>query len=312
MTIRTFDAGDEATQISIYNEAAAELPRFKPATLDEVRRRHRAADFDRASRFFALAGGRPVAYAGFQANGRISYPWCRKGHEALAEPLLAHVLEQMKKRGMQRAFAAYRADWPAVRAFLLRHGFTVVRDIINFVLDLAEMPTPAARASSNISPLLPADVPAVLALGAKVLQARSPAELEDHLFRNPYFGPDSLFALRNRTDGTPVAVGALIANPTYADPKQVDAGMPCFRLGAFGTEGMNTKRINGLFSFLVADNRDAAPLGLDLMAHASMRLEETNVEAFGAQVPSDAPHLLRFYSQYYRRQGSFPIFERVL
>jgi hypothetical protein len=88
--------------------------------------------------------------------------------------------------------------------------------------------------------------------------------------------------------------------------------MPCFRLGAFGTEGMNTKRINGLFSFLAADNRDVTPFALDLMGYASMQLQETTVECLAAQVPSDAPHLLRIYKQYFRRQGSFPIFERAL
>ena len=42
MTIRTFQPGDEATQVAIYNEAAAALPRFKPATAVEVQRRQLA------------------------------------------------------------------------------------------------------------------------------------------------------------------------------------------------------------------------------------------------------------------------------
>ncbi len=312
MTIRTFESGDEATQVSIYNEATADLPRFKAATLDEVRRRCRAPDFDPTTRFFALAEGRPVGYATFQSTGRVSYPWCRKGHEPLADALLARVLKEMKARGLPSAFAAYRDDWPAVKELFARHGFAAVREMVNFVLDLADMPTPAARPASGITPLTPEDVPAVLALGTGVLRCRTAAELEAHLFRNPYFGPGSLFALRARGNGTSVAVGALVANATYANPKAVDASMPCFRLGAFGTEGMNTKRINGLFSFLAADNRDVAPFALDLMGHTVMRLDETDVEALGAQVPSDAPHLLRFYKQHFRRQGSFPIFERAL
>ena len=45
MTIRTFRPGDDIAQVSIYNEAAASLPKFKPATVDEIRRRTRAADF---------------------------------------------------------------------------------------------------------------------------------------------------------------------------------------------------------------------------------------------------------------------------
>jgi len=43
-----------------------------------------------------------------------------------------------------------------------------------------------------------------------------------------------------------------------------------------------------------------------------MRMGTTDVETLAAQAPSDAQPLLRFYKQYFRRQGSFPIYERVL
>src|SRR5262245_59517767 len=98
MTIRTFEAGDDAAQVSIYNEAAQELPKFKPATLDEVRRRLRGPDGHPASRFFAVAEGRPVGYATFSASGRVSFPWCRKGHEQFAQPLFEAVLQAMRQR----------------------------------------------------------------------------------------------------------------------------------------------------------------------------------------------------------------------
>src|SRR5581483_2809788 len=117
MSIRTYQAGDEVAQLSIYNEAAGDLPRFKPATLDEVRRRLTGPDFDPSARFYALANGRPAAYATFQANGRVSFPWCRRGHEALAEPLFLHMLAAMRQRGHKKAFAAYRGDWPVVKEF---------------------------------------------------------------------------------------------------------------------------------------------------------------------------------------------------
>src|SRR5262245_63292906 len=123
MTIRTFEAGDDAAQVSIYNEAAGELPKFKPASLDEVRRRLRAPEFDPGSRFFAVADGRPVGYASFAPSGRVSFPWCRKGHERFAGPLFDFVLAAMRQRGLKRAFAAYRADWPAVGEFFLQQGF---------------------------------------------------------------------------------------------------------------------------------------------------------------------------------------------
>src|SRR3954447_4787931 len=111
MSIRTYQPGDDVAQVSLYNEAAGALPRFKPATIDEVRRRCRAADFDPATRFFATADGRAVGYVTFQPNGRVSFPWCRRGHEHLAEPLLGHALEAMRRRDLKRAFAAYRGDW---------------------------------------------------------------------------------------------------------------------------------------------------------------------------------------------------------
>lgn len=95
MTIRTFQAGDDVAQVSIYNEAAAALPRFKPATLDEVRRRCRDPLFDPNTHFFAVANDLAVGYATFHANGRLSYPWCRKGHEDQAEGLFQAVLAEM-------------------------------------------------------------------------------------------------------------------------------------------------------------------------------------------------------------------------
>jgi hypothetical protein len=118
--------------------------------------------------------------------------------------------------------------------------------------------------------------------------------------------------LRSRADGQPLAAAVLVTGPNFASPKQVDAGMPCFRLGAFGTEGLTTKRINGLFSLLVAEGNQVGALALDLLGHAARRLEDTDVETLAAQVPSDVPHLVRFYKQYFRRQGAFPIYELAL
>jgi hypothetical protein len=311
MAIRTFQPGDEAGQVSIYNETAADYPKFKPATLDEVRRRCRT-NFDPSTRFFAEVNGRLVGYAGFHPNGRVSFPWCRKGHEDQAEPLFQAVLNAMQARKMPLAFAAYRGDWPVPCAFFRDHGFRQAREMVNFVIDLADMPTPAAKPSSTISPLRSEDMPAVFALAPQALRARSPEELEKDLLHNPYFGANAVFALRGRTDNAPVAVGVLVENAEYANPKQLDAEMPCFRLGAFGTEGMQTKRITGMFSFLTRVGSQANPSGLDLMGQAAYRLRDTDVDCLAAQAPSDVPHLLRFYQQYFRRQGSFPVFERQL
>ena len=312
MTIRTFTAGDDAAQVGIYNEAAAHLPKFKPVTLDELRRRLRAPDFDPATRFFALEGSRPVGYATFQTNGRVSFPWCRKGHERWAEPLLDAVLAAMRARGLPTAFAAYRADWPEPCEFFLSHGFAQAREMVNFVMELTDMPTPSARPAISIRPLTADDAPAVHALAPNLFRVRDAAELGRHLLENPYFPPRSVSVLRSRADGAPVGVGILIENPDYADPHKIDASMPCFRLGAVGTEGMTTKRVNGLFSFAAAADGRFNAVGLDLLGHAALRLQDTETSTLAAQAASDAPHLLRFYKQYFRRQGSFPIYERPL
>src|SRR5205085_5603190 len=120
------------------------------------------------------------------------------------------------------------------------------------------------------------------------------ADIERAWFHNAWFAPTSLFCLRHRTDHHPVAAGALILNSSYANPKQVDSAMPCFRLGAFGTEGLTTKRINCLFSFFVTDARDTNALGVDLLGHAARLMQDANGEALAARVSSDVPHLVRF------------------
>jgi hypothetical protein len=311
MTIRTYLPGDEVAQVSIYNEAAGSLPKFKPATVDEVRRRIRAADFDPGSRLYAIEEGNPVGYVTLQPNGRISYPWCRLDKEQWAIPLLERVLAKMKRREMPRAWAAYRGDWTSIRDFFIAQQFEQKREIFNFVLDLIEMPTPAASATTQVSQVTPNDVQSLKDKAGDVLRA-SLAEIEQGWFRNSWFTPASLFALRSRSDNHPVAVGALILNSSYPNPKHVDSAMPCFRLGAFGSEGLTTKRINGLFSFIVTEPRDTSALGLDLLNHAARLMQDVNGETVAAQVSSDVPHLVRFYRQYFRQQGSFPLFERPL
>jgi hypothetical protein len=313
VNIRTFRQGDEVHQVAIYNEAVSTLPRHKPATTQDVLRRVTARDFDPTMRFFALDGEQPVAYALFNPNGRVSYPWCRKGHEGLAEPLFQHTLRTMQQRGFRKAFTAYRGDWATVLEFFRRQGFVVAREMVNFVLDILDLPTVPRRPNANITSLQRGDVPALFALAPHVLRCRTAKELEEYLFANPYFGADALFVLRGRKDRVPLAVGILLANPAYADPKAVDADMPCFRLGAFGTEGMQTKRIKGLFSFLCRDDPQCAAPAVDLVAHAGGLLHDgDDITSLAAQVPSDAPHLLRFYQTRFRRQGSFPVMERDL
>jgi hypothetical protein len=313
VSIRHYQPGDESAQVEVYNTAAAALPRFKAATLPEVQRRTTARGFDPATRWYAEDGGRVVGYATFSPNGRVSYPWCLPGHERHAEPLFEVVLRTMGERGLRTAFTAYRSDWPTIHDFFLRRGFAQVREMVNFLLDFHDLPTATSRPANPISALTPQDVPAVLALGGGVLRLTDPAALHAWLFENPYFPPQALFALRSRQDNAPAAVGILVADPRYPDARGVDADMPCFRLGAFGTEGMTTKRVRGLFSFLARPDRSLFALGMDLLGQAAARLEEDDdLPCFAAQVASDAQGLFSFYRQCFQRQGSFPVFERAL
>jgi hypothetical protein len=311
--IRSYRPGDEEAQVGIFNTAAASLPKFKPATLQEIQRRVRAKDFDSGTRFYAEERGQLVGYCAGHANGRVSYPWTLPGAEAAQEPLFAAMVQALRQRGVARAFAAYRGDWPTINSFFTQQGFALAREMVNFVVHFVDMPTPAARAPNAIRTLVPADVPAVFAMAPEVLRVKTPEALHDYLFKNPYFPPEALFVLRSRHDDSPLAVGLLIANAAYADPEAIDPNMPCFRLGAFGTEDMQTKRIRGLYSFLARLDKSIFSLGMDLLGHATYRLDETDdLGCFAAQVPSDVPLLLSFYQRNFRRQGSFPVYERDL
>lgn len=311
--IRPFQSGDEAAQVEIYNTVAAGLPFFKPATTQEIVRRTRGRDFDPRSRFFAEVGGKVVGYAGYHLNGRVSYPWCLPGHEACALPLFEKVVEEMRGRKLSRAFAAYRNDWGLTHEFFEKQGFHKAREIHNFVLDLLEMPTPPARMANNVSPVTRDDVPAILKMNPQALRVGTDEELERHLLKNPYFGTSSVFALRSRADDSPIGVAVLITEPTFANPKAVDANMPCYRLGAFGSEGMQVKRINGMFSFLARAEANVHSVGMELLGQATYRLRENDeMECLAAQVATDVPNLLSFYQRNFRFQGKFPVFERAL
>jgi hypothetical protein len=214
---------------------------------------------------------------------------------------------------MPRAFAAYHKDWTAPAEFFPAQGFPKVRDMVNFLQELTEMPTLISRPNSPITPLQPDDLPALHAMAPTLWRGLTVNDLHKHLFQNPYFNPQALFVLRSRIDQQPMAVGLLIEDATFADPSQLDANQPCFRLGAFGTEGMQHKRVNGMFSFVVPEqSRSGAALAMDLMGHAAATFDDSSAHGVAAQVPSDQPHLLRFYQGHFRRQGSFPVYERVL
>lgn len=153
------------------------------------------------------------------------------------------------------------------------------------------------------------EVAVIPSLGPEIFPGdAAPEPLACFYWENPYFGAESLLALRRADDGAFLAATLGIANAAYADPTKVDPAMPCFRLGALGTEHERHKRINGMFSVVFRDEAD----GAILLAEAVRRFESAGLTHVAAQAPSDAPRLVAFYDRYFSRQGSFPNYARRL
>jgi hypothetical protein len=309
MVIRAYLPGDETTQVAIFNASAAGLPGFKPATVDEVARRYRTVDPDPASKLYADEDGEVVGYAVFNPNGRVSYPWCLPHAQAQRGPLLESVLAAMCQRGHTEAFAVYRGDWEPVLTFFQAHGFSPARTMINYAAERAGLPRSAVPSDQVIRPLERGDLPQIVELGRRLFAASDRATLGEFFWKNPFFDASSLFALAPASDpGKLLAAALLIANPAYADPTKIDAAMPCFRLGAFGTESQRHKRVSGLFSCVF----DSEPAAETLLAEAVRRVEAAGLTHLAAQAPSDQPALVAFYDRFLRRQGSFPILRRAI
>lgn len=312
MDIRTFQPGDEAVQVALYNGAACQFPGFKPAKVEDVQKRTRVRGFDPSTRFYAVESDEVIGYCTLEpGQGRISYPWCHRGHNSAAGRLFEAAMNSARERRLTSLFAAYRKDWKAVQDFLEKQGFAKVREMVNFALDVVDLPTTMMGSSAPLSPLSREDLPFLAEIGRGVL--RLPAEkLEAYFFANPYFPAESVHVMRSKDDGSPLAVGIGIERASYADVHQIDSFAPCFRLGAFGTEGLNTKRVNGLFSFLVRKPETALNLGLTLLHDACEAMTDGTVNSVAAQAPSDVPYLMGFYGRYFREQGRFPVYERAL
>ena len=311
MNIRTFQSGDELAQAAVFNMAAFAQPGFKPAQAEEVRKRTRGRNFDPTARFYAVDGGQVVGYCVLEPEqSRISYPWCKKGSEAAAPLLFDAAIASAKQRGLTKLFTAYRRDWESVLRFFADNGFTKTRDMINYWADPVDLPTIANRSGLPLSRLKREDIPALAKIGKGVI--RLPAEkLEHYFFSNPYFPVEAMLVMRARGEGELVAVAMGLEVGSWADVKKIDPLAPCFRMGAFGTEGLNAKRVNGLFS-LVAKPEHTISAGLGLLSEATQEMTEGTVSAMAAQCPSDVPHLLNFYSRYFKEQGRFPVLERTL
>ena len=131
----------------------------------------------------------------------------------------------------------YRADWEPVLSFFTEHEFATTRTVINYVADLAGLPHEDVPLDQMIRPLEHGDLPALLALGAGMIDGTNRDELIKYFWENHHFDPSSLFALTPVSDAAKtLGVALLNCNPDHADPTRIDAAMPCFRLGTFGTE----------------------------------------------------------------------------
>jgi hypothetical protein len=311
MPIRSYQTGDEHAQARIYNAAAGALPGFKPATAEEITRRYQQADPHDGARYFAIEHGELVGYALFGSNGRVSYPWCLPGSEIVREPLLETLLIDMRKRGLREAWAAYRGDWSPVLQFLRQHDFREIRTMVNYVADLSRLGASVELPSNRqVVRLEPEDLPRLIALAPELFRDVRARELEQFYWHDPVYNfPENLFALKDNSSGAVLGVYLLVASDRFADPTKIDAAMPCFRLGAFGTERERHKRVNGLFSCAVGDVAEAE---LILTSSAAARATELGLARLAAQAPSDAVALCAWYDRRFHRQGSFPILSRRL
>jgi hypothetical protein len=307
MIIRNCLPGDAEHEARVYNSVASRLPGFSPITSEEVRRATGCRGVEAGTRFYAEESGTVVGFAWFEPSGRVHFPWCLPGHERMAHPLMASVFRALGERRVVRAFAACRGDWADQIEFFEDHGFDQVREMVNFTQSIGDLPTMFQRPGLDVGPIRPSDLPGIEALVPGLLRLHG-APLARHLIDNPNLPGDALYVLRK--DGVPRGVGLLVDDVAFADVETLDARSPIFRFGAFGTEGLPTKKVNGLFSFLAAAGKEAQLIGQDLLWYGTSRMETNTFEMLAAQVPSDVPHLLNFYERYFQKQGSFPVLER--
>lgn len=309
--IRTYRPGDEAEQVAIYNSATRDLPAFKIASVDEVSRRNRAADFDPNSKLYAERDGKVVGYISFSSNGRVSAPWCLDSDHDAAGPLFEALFAAMRLHGHRRAWAAYRADWPGVRHLLEHGGFRQSHEIVNYVASMASLPREPVPSPFAIRPLRRDDVIAAYRLDPAAFGVASADALARAWLDGPYMSADSLFVLQDES-GSIGGVGLAILNPNYADVAKIDSAMPCFRLGTTRTESERTKRVNGVFSYVARVGPENGRFALWLLTEACRRMEAARVTQVAAQCPSDRPTESAFYAAYFQRQQAFPVFVRDL
>lgn len=309
MFIRKLLPSDLESWVAIHNAVVVPLAGHHLLTVDEARRRTTGPMFDPGTHFFAEVENHVVGHASFDAtSGQVSYPVCLPGYESLAHPLFTAVLRAMAERKIPKAFAAYRHDWQPVWDFFEDHDFVKTREMMNYTQSIGDLPTMFQRPGLNIATLKPDDLHEIEAFAADTFRF-SGQRLIDYFTKNVRLPADAIFVLRRR-DGRIKGVGLMIDDATMMPVEETDPTAPSFRFGAFGTEGIHCERVNGLFSFLAPAGNEAELIGQDLLWYATSRADHNSFETLAAQVPSDVGHLVNFYNRYFRKAGSFPIYER--
>lgn len=309
MIVHNSSTCDAESETRIYNAAASRLPGFVPVSAEEIRRGPTGRNQSQTFRLYADDDGAVVAYLTFETSGRIHVPWCMPGHEKMAHVLLTSALHALDQRKVRRAIATCRADWVDQIEFFEDHEFDHMRDMVNFTQSIGDLPTMFQRPGLDVGMLRRDDIDAIGRIVPGLLQLKG-SELANYFFGNGGFPADAFYVLRK--DGAIRGVGLLIDDASFAKVENLDAHAPVFRLGAFGTESLPSKRVNGLFSFLAAPGKEANLIGQDLLWYGTSRMESNTFETLAAQVPSDAPHLLNFYQRYFREQARFPVLELTI
>jgi len=184
--------------------------------------------------------------------------------------------------------------------------------MINYAVELAGLPR-RSRVPSNrrIERLKPAELPRLLALAPRLFSGIDVQSVEQFFWNNAFYPfRDNLFALKDAKSGEILGAYVLVIDDRFADPTKIDAAMPCFRLGTFGTEQQRHKRVNGLFSCVFADEAEGELLMM--LEPVWSRASEAGLTHIAAQAPSDAPAACALYDLYFQRQGAFPILARRL
>src|SRR5262249_8797105 len=132
------------------------------------------------------------------------------------------------------------------------------RQMINYVAEVEQLlpdtPLPPDRI---VEPLRPEEMGDLHALIPDIDPNDDARRFQRFYAENPFYDfSGQIIALKEAGTGRILGIAHLVVESRFADPTQINAAMPCFRFGTFGTERERHKRVNGLFSTAFADQID--------------------------------------------------------